>query len=249
MSARLADVAPLPSPEQRIATLREVLGHEFARPELALEALTHRSVATPRRTHGRAPRPVRGAGSNERLEFVGDRVLGLLVAEWLAERYPDEQEGKLGPRHAQLVSRPVLAGIATSLGLPELIAIAAPEARSGVHRTDNVLADALEALLGAMFFDAGLDPARDFVRRAWEGAMEAQARPPKDPKTGLQEFLLGRGQKLPSYTLVSADGPSHAPHFLITARGGGKEATGEGRTKRAAETQAATNLLALLEAR
>lgn len=235
------------APARRIETVQGVLGHDFARPELALEALTHRSLATSRRTHGRAPKPARGAGSNERLEFVGDRVLGLLVAEWLSERYPDEQEGKLGPRHAQLVSRPVLAAIATELGLPELIAIAAPEARSGVHRTENVLADALEALLGAMFFDAGLDPARRFVRRAWAGAMEAQARPPKDPKTGLQEFLLGRGQALPAYTLLSADGPSHAPHFVIAVRGGGREATGEGRTKRAAETEAATKLLALLD--
>src|ERR1700761_785605 len=146
-----------------------LLGHTFKRPALLREALTHRSAAQIRG-------PARA--SNERLEFIGDRVLGLTMAEWLAERFPREQEGDLGRRLAHLVSQPVLAGVAETVGLAAALSVSPGEARAGVTRRATVLADALEAALGALYMDAGLPVARDFVRRAWNEAMIIQAEPP-----------------------------------------------------------------------
>lgn len=221
----------------------EILGHVFARPELLREALTHRSAASRRAmVHGRSTHQ-KGVGSNERLEFVGDRVLGLLMAEWLAERFPDEQEGKLGPRLASLVSQPVLAEIAERLGLAPVLAVAPGESRAGVRRLATVLSDAMEALLGALYLDAGLEEARRFVRHAWEPSMVAQAEPPKDAKTALQEFVLGRGMQLPVYEVISRDGPPHDPTFLIGVSAAGQTGTGSAGNKRAAERLAAAELL------
>lgn len=190
--------------------------------------------------------PQRGqarAGSNERLEFIGDRVLGLVMAEWLLERFPDEQEGALGPRHAHLVSRTVLAQVAHEMKLQSALDVAEHEARAGVRQMATVLADAVEALLGALYLDGGLDPARAFVRRMWRDAIVAQARPPKDPKTALQEWVLGRGLPLPQYRVVSSDGPSHAPRFVIAVDAQGKTGQGIAGSKRAAESDAASDLL------
>ena len=219
-----------------------LLGHEFLRPELLREALTHRSAAHGPRS-GQMRRGQKGRGSNERLEFIGDRVLGLLIAEWLAERFPDEQEGKLGPRHAQLVSRPVLAGIAEVTGLPRALSVAPNEARAGVKQLATVLADAMEAVIGAMYLDSGLDAARRFVRAAWADTMTGQLLPPKDPKTALQEWLLARAQALPRYDVQSSDGPSHAPRFVITVTAMGQTGTGVAGAKRIAERDAAADLL------
>jgi len=220
-------------------SIEEILGHPFASPGLLREALTHRSAATHRRG-----RPA--AGSNERLEFVGDRVLGLLMAAWLVERYPAEQEGELGRRLAHLVSQPVLAGVAEAIGLAAALAVSPGEARAGVKKRATVLADALEAVLGALFLDGGLMPAKAFVRRAWLGAIEAQTTPPKDPKTCLQEWALARGFDLPTYTVVSRSGPPHAPAFTISVDAGGQSGTGSAGSKRAAEQIAAEELLRLL---
>jgi ribonuclease-3 len=228
------------APDARLALAEELLGHHFARSALLRESLTHRSAA-----HGRARQ--KGAGSNERLEFIGDRVLGLLVAEWLVERFPQEQEGKLGPRHAHLVSREALADIATGIGFSRVLSLGASEASAGVGQGANVLADALEAALGAVFLDAGLDAARRFVRHAWAGAMERQVLPPKDPKTALQEWFLARGNALPQYEVLSSEGPSHAPKFVITVTGGGQTGRGEAGTKRAAERAAAADLMGKLK--
>ena len=240
---------PLVAPVHRdpLTAAEALLGHSFARPALLREALTHRSAVPGRRLpHGRTA-PATGAGSNERLEFIGDRVLGLLIAEWLAERFPDEQEGQLGPRFGHLVSQPVIAAIAERLGLADLLAVAEGEARAGVRNRATVLADATEALIGALYLDAGLDPARRFVRTAWEGALRDLVLPPKDAKTGLQEFVLARGMKLPHYELVSAEGPPHAPVFVIAVTAGGAQAEGRAGSKRAAERLAAAALLAVLD--
>lgn len=226
---------PGPTPEA-------ILGHRFRRPDLLREALTHRSALGGRRT-GTARGRSTGSGSNERLEFIGDRVLGLLIAEWLAERFPDEQEGELGPRLAQLVSQPVLAGIAERLGLPAILSVAPGESRAGVRRLATVLADAMEALIGALYLDAGLEPARAFVRRAWDDAMRTQAAPPKDPKTALQEWLLGRGMKLPEYVVISRDGPPHDPVFVISVAAAGHTGSGTAGSKRGAERLAAEDLM------
>jgi ribonuclease III len=225
---------------ESVATAEGLLGHRFARPELLREALTHRSAARRGRGHPK------GAGSNERLEFVGDRVLGLLIAEWLAERFPHEQEGELGRRLAFLVSQPVLAGIAEAAGLPAALAVAPGEARAGVRGRATVLADATEAAIGALFIDGGLEAARGFVRRAWTDAMAAQANPPKDAKTALQEWAQARGLPLPSYEIASRDGPPHAPRFAIAVAVAGQTGTGTAGTKRLAEQEAAADLLAKL---
>ncbi len=230
----------------QLRAAESILGHAFARPELLTEALTHRSAAQGNRQRRRGER--RGVGSNERLEFIGDRVLGLLVAEWLIERFPDEQEGELGPRHAQLVSRQVLAEIAEGARLSDALAIAPNEARAGVGQLANVLADAMEAAIGALYLDAGLEVVRRFVRSAWAGAMERQVKPPKDAKTALQEWMMARGLALPEYIMTERTGPSHAPAFVISVMGGGCSGTGTGGSKREAERAAAVDLLGQLGA-
>jgi ribonuclease III len=218
--------------------LDAILGYRFARSDLPREALTHRSALRGRR----------GGGSNERLEFIGDRVLGLLMAEWLAERFPLEQEGDLGRRLARLVSQPVLAEVAETIGLGEALSVAPGEARAGVKRRATVLADALEASLGAIYLDGGLDPAREFVRRVWAEAMTAQADPPKDAKTALQEWAQKRGLDLPVYVVSHRSGPPHAPVFIVTVTVDEFSGEGTAGSKRAAEQKAAENLCQSLPA-
>ena len=213
------------------------LGHRFASPTLLAEALTHRSAAA-----------ARGAGSNERLEFIGDRVLGLLIAEWLAERFPQEQEGALGRRLADLVAQPALAAIAADIGIETMLSAAPGEVRAGVKRRATVLADAMEAVIGAIYLDGGLAAARDFVRRAWADALDRQIAPPKDAKTALQEWALARAPELPRYEVSAQSGPPHAPVFTITVTVADRSASGTAGSKRAAEQAAAAALLALLGA-
>lgn len=220
------------------ASVETILGHAFHRPELLREALTHRSALQGR---GRAHE------SNERLEFIGDRVLGLLMAEWLAERFPLEQEGDLGRRLAQLVSQPVLARVAEDIGLGTALSVAPGEARAGLKRRATVLADALEAALGALYLDGGLDRARAFVRRAWNTVMDAQIDPPKDAKTRVQEWAQKSTRELPVYAVTELSGPPHAPEFTITVSVGGRSGTGTAGSKRQAEQRAAANLLKEIE--
>lgn len=215
---------------------QESLGHRFADPALLRQALTHRSAS-----HGTQ-------GSNERLEFLGDRVLGLLVADWLLERHGGEREGDLGKRLAALVARPTLAAIAGRIGLDRQLVVPAAEARAGVRARASVRADALEAVIGALYLDGGLAAARDFVRRHWAEAVAAMQLPPTAAKTRLQEWLAARALAAPCYRLVAASGPAHAPRFVIAVAGGGAEAEAEGRTKRTAEEAAALRLLAKLGA-
>ena len=248
-------------PPVETAAAEALLGHRFTRPDLLREALTHRSAAQAVRGNGAQKAVQKGAGSNERLEFVGDRVLGLLIAEWLAERFPREQEGELGRRLALLVSQPILAVIADTAGLPAVLAVAPGESRAGVRRRATVLADAVEAVIGALYLDGGIETARVFVRAAWNDAMCGQEAPPKDAKTALQEWAQGRGYPLPAYLVTSREGPPHAPVFVITVTvadhtgtgqtgtgqtGTGQTGTGTGATKRAAKQEAATDLLGKL---
>ncbi|MDT7951254.1 MAG: ribonuclease III [Acetobacteraceae bacterium] len=235
---------PAPARDQltRFEQAEELLGHRFANRGLLAESLTHRSALQPKR-RGKSP-----VNSNERLEFIGDRVLGLLVAEWLVERFPLEPEGALGRRHAYLVSRRVLAELADRAGLSETLDIGVSEAKAGVGHLANVLADALEALMGAVYLDAGLDPARAFIRRIWGPELDAMAEPPTDPKTELQEWLMARGLPLPEYRVTSRSGPPHQPEFHMVAAGGGQEGSGAAGSKRLAERNAAADLLAKLRA-
>jgi len=214
------------------------LGHGFAEPGLLVQALTHRSAADPKRSQ---------LDSNERLEFLGDRVLALLIAEWLSERFPEEREGDLGKRLGVLVARDTLARIAENLNLAAVLRVPQSEGRAGLRERANVLADAVEALLGALYLDGGLPAARALVRREWEAQMGADPRPPMSAKSRLQEHTLGRGLGLPEYRLVSTTGPSHQPVFVVAVSAAGREAEGMGESKRAAEQLAAEAWLALLE--
>lgn len=212
------------------------LGHRFADPALLSQALTHRSAADPKRGQ---------LDSNERLEFLGDRVLALVIAEWLAERFPQEREGDLGKRLGVLVAKESLAKVADSLGLAPLLRVPESEGRAGLREKATVVADALEAVLGAIYLDAGdLAPARALVRREWAPLLAADPRPPMSAKSRLQEWTLGRGLGLPEYRLASASGPAHQPLFVVTVAADGREAEGQGESKRAAEQAAAEAWLA-----
>ena len=212
------------------AALEARLGHRFANPALLEQALTHRSAADPKRSQ---------LDSNERLEFVGDRVLALCMAEWLAERFPGEREGDLGKRLASLVARDACAKVADAMGLANALRVPAGESRAGLREKLNVQADAMEALLGALYLDGGLEPARRVVRQEWAALLEADMKPPVSAKTRLQEWTLGRGLGLPEYRLVSRSGPPHAPVFVCAVLAAGREAQGVGESKRAAEQLAA----------
>ena len=233
---------PLEPPLDRDTVSDTAFGHAFRRPALLREALTHRSAVP--RTAGRTA-IIR---SNERLEFVGDRVLGLLMAEWLAERFPDEAEGLLARRHADLVAEPQLAAIGGRLGISDKLIVAPNEARAGVGRGVAVVADAVEAVLGAVYLDGGLEAARRLVRDAWAQAIDAQAKPPKHPKSDLKEWLEARGAALPPFVEVSRTGPAHAFEFTVSVSALGRTGTGCASTKQVAERDAAADLLRQLQA-
>jgi ribonuclease-3 len=205
------------------------LGHHFRDRALLQRALTHASAA------GESG----AAKTNERLEFLGDRVLGLCMAEWLSELYPNENEGDLGKRFGLLVSRDVLAPIAERLGLGEALRLPPSQRQSNLRSSATALADALEAVLAALYLDAGLPAARAVIEREWREALQSQARPPRSPKTMLQEWTLKRGLGLPSYTTVSVGGEGEHSRFAATVLAAGREATGSGTNKRAAEQAAA----------
>jgi len=212
------------------------LGHTFARPDLLVQALTHPSVV-----QGRSPRR---ATPYERLEFLGDRVLGLAVADMLLASFPDEPEGALARRHAALVRRESLARVAVSIGLDEAILVSKGEEEAGGRQNPALLADACEAVIGALYADAGFELAAHFIRTHWIPLMDESAAPPKDAKTALQEWAQGLGKPLPIYTVSGTEGPPHDPVFLVAVEVAGIEAaTGSGSSKRAAEQAAAAALL------
>lgn len=215
--------------------LAEILEYTFKDPELGRAALTHRSAAG------------RGDATYERLEFLGDRVLALVISDLLYENYPDEEEGALAKRLVALVRRETLAEVGTKLDLAPLMILSKGEEDAGGRDNEAILADVCEALLGAIYRDGGLEPARRFIERHWHGLMTAEATPPKDAKTCLQEWAQGNGYDLPDYRTVDRSGPDHAPHFTIEVRvGAHPPECGEGSSKRVAEQAAAELLLARL---
>ena len=218
--------------------LQGVLAHRFKDVDLLHSALAHRSTAFGRDGHG-----------YERLEFLGDRVLGVVVAHMLYERYPEEPEGKLSVRQAALVRKETLAEVATDLGLGAHIRLSSGEDDSGTRENPSVLADITEALIGALFLDGGLEPPANFIRTQWSERMEAHCTPPRDAKTRLQEWVLARGLPLPSYRTISQEGPAHLPEITVELTVEGQSpATATAGSKRAAQQQAATVLLTRLEA-
>lgn len=237
----MASRNPLEPHPDRYPLTGSAFGHTFENPDLLREALTHRSAVS--RHPGRANK----TRSNERLEFVGDRVLGLVMAEWLAERFPLEPEGLLARRHADLVAEPQLAVIGAGLGLSDMLIVAPNEARAGVGRGVAVVADGVEAVLGAIYLDGGLEAARRVVRQAWREAVDAQADPPKHPKSDLKEWLEARGETLPQFVELSRTGPAHALEFTVTVAAMGRTGRGTALTKQLAEREAAADLLRQLQ--
>lgn len=186
----------------------------------------------------------RGDADFERLEFLGDRVVGLIVAEVLEQRFPRESEGDLARRHAALVSRRALADLATSIDLGIYLYLTRGEDESGGRRKPSVLADAFEAVVGAMYRDGGLAAPQRFLTGLIEPILAAPSHPPRDPKTALQEWAQGRGLSLPTYRTVKTEGPAHEPKFEIEVRVDGHDpARATGSSKRNAERAAAAVLL------
>jgi ribonuclease-3 len=218
--------------------IEEILGHRFLDARLLQEALTH---------PGRAE-TVGGVPFNyQRLEFLGDAVLGMLTAELLHRLYPLENEGNLAKRQAGLVRGETLARIARDLGLGAYILLHASEEQGGGRANDSNLEDVCEALIGALYLDAGCETARRFVWRWWEEPARAALAPPRDAKTALQEWVQARGLPLPQYRLEATSGPAHAPEFTIAALlADGRNATAKAPAKRQAEQMAAQALLEIL---
>ena len=213
------------------AFLADALGHRFARPELLDQALTHPSAA------GNAP--------YERLEFLGDRVLGLVVAHMLYRAFPKEPEGALARRYTALVRKEALARIAETIDLGACMRAGEAE-QTGLGRR-NLLADACEAVIAALFLDGGYEAAERFVERWWQPLLAEQEEPPLDVKTALQEWAQARALPLPSYRLIGREGPAHDPLFDVeVSLPNWPPAQGRGRSRRAAEAAAAESLLARL---
>ena len=217
---------------------RERLGHAFARPELLVQALTHRS---------------HGARHNERLEFIGDAVLNCVVAHALFERFPDLPEGDLSRVRANLVNRDMLADIARRLGVGEAIRVGEGEQKSGGTERPSMLADALEAVFGAVFVDAGFEAARAAIERAFDDVLR-DADPAvlgKDPKTRLQEWLQGRRLAVPEYRVIEITGEAHAQNFTAECRIDALDVAtqGTGTSRRTAEQAAAAAAYATVTAR
>jgi ribonuclease-3 len=215
-----------------LAALEDKLGHRFADPALLKRALTHASAAS--------------TLSNERLEFLGDRVLGLVVAETLHARYPDESEGKLTVKLHALVRAEACAKVAEAVELPAYVHLAGPGFDSPRARA-AILSDVCEAVIAALYLDGGMVAARSFIERYWAELFDdpGQGAEMRDAKTRLQEWAQGRGLPAPAYREIVRSGPAHAPHFVIEAvvEGMAPE-TGEGGSKREAEQDAAAKLLA-----
>jgi ribonuclease-3 len=219
---------------QRLGEVCQALDYQFRQSDLLVHALTHPS----------APGTRTAVPGYERLEFLGDRVLGLVVADMLFQRFPGENEGALARRHAALVRRESVARVALVLGLDKVLLLGKSEDDSGGRANVGTLGDACEAVLGAVFADGGYEPAAAIIRRLWTDLIGETVDPPVDAKTALQEWAQGRGKKLPCYQTTATEGPPHEPTFLVSVTVDGlPPAVGRGSSKRAAEQAAASALL------
>ncbi len=222
----------------RIDRLNDVmvrLGYRFADPKLLVEALTHSSAAGPSKP------------SYERLEFLGDRVLGLSVADMLTVAFPNVPEGELSRRLTALVRSETCADVANELGLGAELRLGPGESQSGGRRKETILGDAAEAVIGAIYRDGGPAAAAAFVERFWRPRLERTVAAHRDPKSELQEWAQGRGLPLPNYREVARSGPDHEPEFILMVEVPGTDgAEGRGRSKRLAEQAAAEALLVQL---
>ncbi len=214
--------------------LQDSLDYQFQNTELLMRALTHSST---------------GAAKNyERLEFLGDRVVGLVIAHMLWETYPDEAEGDLAKRHAALVQGRMLAKITKLMNLGAAMQFSEAERAAGGASNENILADGVEGVIGALYVDGGMEACEKAIKRLWGKSILIMRAPPQDPKTALQEWAQGRGLPLPKYELVGRDGPDHAPTFEIRVTVESFPPwTSRGASRRKAEKDAAAMLLAHLK--
>ena len=213
------------------------LGHRFAQPELLVRAVTHSSIST-------VTRP-----DNQRLEFLGDRVLGLVMAEALLARDKNASEGQLAPRFNALVRKETCADVARQIELGAVLKLGRSEMMSGGRKKEALLGDAMEAVLAAVYLDAGFEAVRAVILRLWGQRIETVKADARDAKTSLQEWAQARGQNPPKYVEVARDGPDHAPLFTVAVKlDSGESETAKAPSKRAAEQAAAQALLAKLEA-
>ena len=209
-----------------IEKLQEIIEHRFEDTALLKTALTHSSVGGPR--------------NYERLEFLGDRVLGLVIAELLYKRFPHEQEGDLAKRLAALVQGDFLAQIAREIDLGIFIEFSEAEAQSGGQENANILADVFESMIGALYLDAGYEHCEALIQKLWGERLEQMVKPPLHPKTRLQEWAQGKGLPLPEYRIMTQDGPDHAPVFEIALKVKGYEIFfAQGKSRQIAEKAAA----------
>ena len=193
-------------------------------------------------THGSA-----AAENYQRLEFLGDRVLGLSVSRWLYATYPDEPEGQLSRRFNALVTGVVCADVARAIGVAPHLRLGKQARDDGAFASDNILGDVAEALIGALYLDHGFDAADAFIRTHWHALVEGHADAPRHPKSALQEWAAANNRRAPEYTVADRSGPHHAPRFTVTVSiGSAGEATATGASKQEAETAAAAALLAKL---
>lgn len=220
-----------------IAALERRIGYEFSDRQLLMTALTHASAAS-----------AAGGGPNDsyqRLEFLGDRVLGLAVADMLLKTFPRAAEGELHRRHASLVRKETCAAVARSVDLGAAIRLGGGEIRSGGQTKDTILGDVCEALIGALYLDAGYQEAQAFIDRNWRSLMLSK-KPVAQPnaKAALQEWVQAKGMPPPTYRIIGRGGPDHAPNFIVEVKAGLWEpGRGEGRSRRDAEQEAAADVL------
>ena len=219
-----------------IAAFMDRLGHRFAQPELLVRALTHSSLGSPTRP------------DNQRLEFLGDRVLGLTMAEALFRADRMASEGQLAPRFNALVRKETCAAVAREIDLGAVLKLGRSEMMSGGRRKEALLGDAMEAVIAAVYLDAGFEAAQALVLRLWAGRVAAVEQDARDAKTALQEWAQARGMTPPRYDTLGREGPDHAPVFRIAVRlDNGDEAEATAGSKRQAEQMAAKTLLERLE--
>lgn len=222
-----------PTPKDDFATR---LGYRFRDPALLTEALTHASLDGGRKkTHG---------PDNERLEFLGDRVLGLVIADHLLETFPDSDAGGLARRYNSLVRRETLAKVARKLDLGAYLRMAKAEENSGGRNKSALLADGCEAVIAALYLDGGLEAASAFIHAHWDSLVGTDGQARRDAKTALQEWAHAAGLHPPMYEEVERSGPAHDPHFVVAASlEGYPPVNGEGSSKRRAQQAAAAALL------
>jgi ribonuclease III len=219
--------------------MNHILGYNFINPTFLKHALTHPSLCM----HDKS-----NLASYERLEFLGDSALSLVISEFLMNKFPNEDEGNLAKRRSYLVSGEMLSQIAVSLDLGKMISMADSEEKSGGRKNSHNLENVLEAIIGAIYLDGGLDAVKPIIYNLWHIIIDEMTEVPTDPKSRLQEALQKLGYPLPKYELIETIGPKHMLVFKIQLKiPGFKEVIGQGKSKRQAEKEAASLLLLQME--